>query len=234
MTDRGLLERLVGWTRLDGTQRVLDVACGPGLVATALAPHARLVVGVDVTEAMLVRGREIAAERTSRNVVFVHGDVTTLPFPDGTFERVVSRRAFHHFPDPVRVLAEMARVCTTAGLLVIEDQALPDHPDAAAAMTTIDRLRDPSHTSAVSPQAWPDMLAACGFAMDAIEVAERELEVEEWLPRAHPTAANAARVREMLAGAARGEIAGLAARWVEDRLRFSLGLQLLRATRLRE
>ena len=45
-----------------------------------------------------------------RQVCFALADVERLAFPDGRFDRVVSRRAFHHFPDPARVLAETARV----------------------------------------------------------------------------------------------------------------------------
>ena len=48
MTDRAALERLVGWAAVSGGERVLDVACGPGLVAAAFAPHVAQVVGVDL------------------------------------------------------------------------------------------------------------------------------------------------------------------------------------------
>lgn len=231
-TDRALLARLVEWTGVEGREDVLDVACGPGLVATAFAPHVRQVVGVDVTRAMLMRGFEVAREQGAANLRFVQADVTQLPFPDASFHRVVSRCAFHHFPAPELVLAEMARVCTPAGAIVIEDQAPPADPTAAEAMTTIDRLRDPSHACAISPEAWPAMLASCGLSLDRLEIRPRELDLEEWLPRAHPTPANAARVRQMLDAAARGAIPGLGARYVEGRIRFSIGLQLILATPL--
>lgn len=230
MTDRALLMRLVEWTGVEGDEDVLDVACGPGLVATAFAPHVRRVVAVDVTPAMLARGIEIASEQDAGNVRFVRADVAQLPFADASFDRVVARRAFHHFPAPASALAEMARVCAPTGAIVIEDQALPADPRAAEAMTTIDRLRDPSHTRAISPETWPAMFAACGLSVTRLEVLPRELEVDEWLPRAQPTPAAAARVRDMLDAAAHGAIPGLEARYVGGRLRFSVGFQMVLGT----
>ncbi|MFQ5457853.1 MAG: class I SAM-dependent methyltransferase, partial [Myxococcota bacterium] len=123
MTDAAVMERMVNWMALSGDERVLDVACGPGLVAAALAPRARSVTGIDITPAMIARGREVAAEKGARNVRFILGDVAHLPFAGAAFERVVSRRSFHHFPDHAAVLSEMARVCAPGGGVVIEDQA---------------------------------------------------------------------------------------------------------------
>jgi ubiquinone/menaquinone biosynthesis C-methylase UbiE len=229
ITDAGFLARLVEWSQLGGTESVLDVACGPGLVVAAFASKVRRAVGIDVTPAMLTRAAVVVRDGGATNACFVLGDVRQLPFPAASFDRVVSRRAFHHFPDPAAVLGEMARVCKPTGAVLIEDQALPTDPVAAETMTTIDRLRDPSHTRAVSPDDWPPLLGGCGLRLDRIEIVDRELEVEEWLPRAHPPPENAAKVRAMIDAATRGETPGLAARYVDGGLRFSLGLQLLRA-----
>jgi SAM-dependent methyltransferase len=229
VTDPAMLARLVEWADSRADHDVLDVACGPGLVAAAFASCARRVVGVDLTPAMLAAGAALAVERGAHNVRFVQADGERLPFAAGVFGRVVSRRAFHHFSDPAPVLAEMARVCAPGGAVVIEDQALADDPVVADAMTTIDRLRDPSHTRAVAPHAWASMLAACGLVLERIEVQPRELDVDEWLPRAHPPPEHAARVRALLAAVARGEAPGPPVREVDGRLRLTIDLQILRA-----
>ena len=231
MTDAAALARLVTWARVAGAERVLDVACGPGLVAAAFAPHVASVIGVDLTPAMLARGTAIVNERGIANVAFALADVERLAFPDGRFDRVVSRRAFHHFPDPARVLAETARVCRPGGAVVIEDQAPPADPLAAEAMTTIDRLRDPSHTRAVAPGAWEALCAASGLELERVWQSSLELDFDEWITRAHPEPADGARAREMLESAARGEIPGLDAWHVGGALRFTVGLQLVRAWR---
>jgi len=231
MTDAGALARLVAWAGVGGPERVLDVACGPGLVAAAFAPRVASVIGVDLTPAMLARGTAIVRDRGISNVAFALADVERLPFPDGRFDRVVSRRAFHHFPDPARVLGEMGRVCLPGGAVVIEDQAPPADPAAADVMTTIDRLRDPSHTRAVDPGAWAPLCAASGLALECVWQSSLELDFDEWITRAHPEPADGARAREMLESAARGEIPGLDAWRVGDALRFTVGLQLVRARR---
>lgn len=230
VTDASSLEALLRWTKLGGDERVLDVACGPGVVAAAFAPHARFVIGVDLTPAMLRRAIEVAREKGARNTAFVLGDGERVPFADGSFERVISRRSFHHFPDPRAVLRDMARVCAPGGAVVIEDQAPPSDPEAAATMTAIERLRDPSHTEAVQPDRWEGLFRDSGLRLDEIALGSREMDVEEWMTRAHPAPADAARARELLESVARGERPGPPV-WREDgALRFRIGTQLVRGT----
>ena len=57
---------------------------------------------------------------------------------------MVSRFAFHHFPDPLAVLREMARVATRPGRIVVADMAASDDPKRADALNRMERLRDPS------------------------------------------------------------------------------------------
>jgi ubiquinone/menaquinone biosynthesis C-methylase UbiE len=231
ITDAAALARLIHWSAVTGQERVLDAACGPGLVAAALAPRARWVVGVDVTPAMIARGREIAAERGARNVAFVLGDVEALPFAAAVFDRVLCRRSFHHFPDPAAVLAEMARVCGPGGAVVIEDQAPPPDPEAAETMMAIDKLRDPSHAGAVAPSAWEALFQQCGLALEKIDLSPREMDADEWMRRAHPAPENAARARALLEASARGEIRGPRARWEGGALRFSIAIQRVRGVK---
>src|SRR5204862_825198 len=109
------------------------VACGPGLVAVAFAAVARHVTGIDVTPAMIERARAHAAEKGVANVGWHVGDVLPLPYPKGSFSIVVSRFAFHHFPDPRAVLAEMRRVCAPGRRLgVAAAVAAPDPAKGAA------------------------------------------------------------------------------------------------------
>ena len=231
ITDEARLAALLRWARLSGRERVLDVACGPGLVTAAFAPHARFVAGVDLTPAMIRRAVEIAREKGVRNAAFVLGDGERLPFGAGSFDRVISRRSFHHFPDPASSLREMARVCAPGGGVVIEDQAPPPDPAAAETMTAIDLLRDPSHTRAVGPETWEGLFRDCALRLDAIEISSREMDFDEWMGRAHASPEDAARARGMLEAVTRGEIPGPPARRVDGALRFTIGIQLVRGTK---
>src|SRR5262245_37434845 len=94
---------------------VLEVACGAAHVAEELAPHVRQVVGVDLTRALLDLGAERLRGAGVKNVLLQEGDATALPFLDASFDLVVCRAALHHFVDPERLVAEMARVCRPGG-----------------------------------------------------------------------------------------------------------------------
>src|SRR5690242_7110441 len=107
ITDQAALAKIVAATSAGPSDEVLDVACGPGIVACAFARTARYVNGIDVTPAMIDRARSLAAENGLGNTTFRVGDVETLPFHEGEFSVVVSRLAFHHLERPAAVLAEM-------------------------------------------------------------------------------------------------------------------------------
>jgi ubiquinone/menaquinone biosynthesis C-methylase UbiE len=98
---------------------------------------------------MIDKAREHAAACGSANVDWRIGNVLPLPFADRSFSLVVSRFAFHHFPDPAAVMREMVRVCTRPGRVVVADMAASDDPARAAALNRMERLRDPSHTRAL-------------------------------------------------------------------------------------
>src|SRR5215831_443056 len=115
ITDERALEMIVEAVRPGPEDTVLDVACGPGLVVCAFAPHVQHATGIDVTPAMLERARKLAAERGLSNVFWRQGDVYSLPFADGSFSIVTTRFSFHHFLDPAAVLREMVRVCAPQG-----------------------------------------------------------------------------------------------------------------------
>jgi ubiquinone/menaquinone biosynthesis C-methylase UbiE len=101
--------------------RVLDIACGPGIVTAELAGIARDVVALDLTPEMLLKARERCAKAGRTNVHFEEGTANALPFDDASFDAVVTRLSFHHFVEPQRVLTEMQRVLKPLGLLAVAD-----------------------------------------------------------------------------------------------------------------
>jgi ubiquinone/menaquinone biosynthesis C-methylase UbiE len=93
---------------------VLDVATGSGNAAIAAARLGCAVVGVDYVPALLDRGRlRAAAERLP--IEFVEGDAESLPFPDASFDAVLSVYGAMFAPDHARAAAEIARVCLPDG-----------------------------------------------------------------------------------------------------------------------
>jgi SAM-dependent methyltransferase len=100
---------------------VLEVGCGTGRLAAALAERGARVWGVDPSAEMLARARTLAG----RTVGFKQGRAEALPFKDGWFERVVLRLVVHLVDRP-RALAETARVLAPGGRAAIAT-FVPEH-----------------------------------------------------------------------------------------------------------
>jgi ubiquinone/menaquinone biosynthesis C-methylase UbiE len=130
--------------------RVLDVCCGPGTMALDLAPFVAHVTGIDLTGAMLQQARAAQAKRGVINAEWLLGDVYALPFDDATFSLVTSGAAFHHMTDPRAAFAELVRVCCLGGRIVIRD--VTPAPGKSAAYDQMEKLRDPSHTHALTKE----------------------------------------------------------------------------------
>jgi SAM-dependent methyltransferase len=129
---------------LEPDMLVLDVACGAAHVAEQIAPCVRQVVGVDVTRALLDLGAERLRAAGTTNVLLQEGNATALPFVDASFDVVVCRGALHHFSDPARAVAEMARVCRPDGHVAVSDMVAPS-ARTRDAFDALHRLMDPSH-----------------------------------------------------------------------------------------
>ncbi len=101
--------------------RVLDVACGTGIVARLAAsqvgPTGR-VVGLDTNEAMLAVARAQPAT-TWAHVEWQKGNATKLPFPDGEFDTVLCQQGLQYVPDRPAALREMKRVLVSRGQLAL-------------------------------------------------------------------------------------------------------------------
>ncbi len=99
-------------------QRVLDVACGTGIVArtaAAVAGPAGRVVGVDLNEAMLT-----VARRVGPDIEFRRSDAAALPFDDGCFDVVLCQSGLMFMPDVVEALGEMRRVTAPRGRVAVQ------------------------------------------------------------------------------------------------------------------
>ncbi len=159
--------RLLGEVAAIGREdRVLDVCCGPGIVACAVAPDAGHVTGIDLTPAMIDQAGLLQRKKGLTNLAWEIGNVTALPFPEGAFSVALSRYAFHHLLDPSRVLAEMARVCDPGGRVVITDVFVTS-ADQGAAYDRVEKLRDPSHVRALRLEELQTMFTSAGLELTA-------------------------------------------------------------------
>jgi ubiquinone/menaquinone biosynthesis C-methylase UbiE len=112
-------------------ERVLDVACGTGIVArlaASLVGAIGQVAGLDVSPAMLAVARAHTA-LSATTIRWQEGNAMALPFPDGVFDVVLCQHGLQFFPDRAASVREMCRVLVPRGrALAIVFQALTRHP----------------------------------------------------------------------------------------------------------
>jgi arsenite methyltransferase len=126
--------------RLEAGERVLDLGSGAGtdsLVAAQMVGDQGQVTGIDMTPAMLAKARAAAAEMGLSNVEFVEGEAERLPFPDESFDVVISNGVIDLIPDKDAVFAELHRVLVPGGRMQIADVTI-QNPVSAEGRRKID------------------------------------------------------------------------------------------------
>jgi SAM-dependent methyltransferase len=144
----------------DGGARILEVGCGPGHLSIRLArQHGLDATGVDLDPAMIERARANAgrsSEDDGGRPLFLAGDVASLPFPDGSFDLVVSTLSMHHWADPTAGLAEIGRVLRRGGRVLIWDLRPGGIPFHAAPPDPVEHARgSPLRVASTTPWRWP-------------------------------------------------------------------------------
>lgn len=114
--------QLVKHAGIRADQRVLDVACGTGVVSVTAARKGARVMGLDLTPELLERANENAS-LAGVDVTFIEGDVEALPFEDDSFDVVTSQFGHIFAPRPDVAIGEMLRVLRRGGTLAINTWA---------------------------------------------------------------------------------------------------------------
>lgn len=196
--DLPVVQRLAALT---GSEQVLDAGCGPGPVSLLLAPAAARVTAVDLSEAMLDRARRTAAERSQTNIEFHRGNLADLPWPDESFDLIVSRYAAHHWPDPQAVVTELARLLSPSGRLLLVDVMADPDPLLDTFLNALEILRDPSHVRDHSQVQWQAICQGAGLAAVPEFAWYLRLEFGPWITRIQTPEARVAALQELLDGA---------------------------------
>ena len=174
---------------------VLDVACGPGIVACELANFVSHVTGIDITPAMIEQAKQIQKEKKLDNLTWEIGDILTLPFDDSSFSLVITRYSFHHLLDPQKVLDDMIRVCKHGGRIVIID--VTPESSKANEYNRVEKLRDPSHVKAFTFKELTNLMEESGLVNLETKCQNLEMELDKLLEASFPPHGNKEKIQHL-------------------------------------
>jgi ubiquinone/menaquinone biosynthesis C-methylase UbiE len=174
-------ERLADLLSLSGSERAIDVACGPGTLARVFARRVLWICGLDVTVAMLGRAQKEAADEQLGNFQPLCGNALAMPFREGIFDLAVTSYSIHHIPDATDAFREIGRVLRPGGKFGLIDMIVPENRDHSDACNHIERVRDPSHTRALPVSEFESLLSACGFRVFAHAREEHPRSYDHWM-----------------------------------------------------
>ena len=173
--DRAIKRRVLAHAAIAGGEDVLDVGCGTGTLAVAAARATRdaRLTGLDADASILARARR-KADDAGLEIGFDEGRSTELPYPDASFDLVLSTLFFHHLPDDAkhRTATELMRVLRPGGRLVVGDLGRPQDPLMRFVVLATVQLLDGFATTALNVRGeLPDVLAGAG--LQGVAVRER-------------------------------------------------------------
>lgn len=173
-------ERLAAALGNERHARLLDVACGPGVLSPALSPRAHQVVSLDVTAQVLQLARQRSQAAGLANLRFARGVAEQLPFAEHSFDAAVLRLALYHFDRPIPALRAIRQALRPGGRLALLDVLTSPDPATARLHNAIERLRDPSHQAFQPEAGLRELLQEAGFTLSHCETWSRPREVREW------------------------------------------------------
>ena len=208
---------------------VLDVACGTGIVACEYAKLVNHVTGIDLTPAMIEQAKILQREKKLNNIDWRTGDVSILPFNDNSFSIIVTRYSFHHMNDPKVVLDEMKRVCKPGGKILVVD-VTPDS-DKKDAYNHVEKLRDPSHTEALTIEELRQMMESIGCINISIENHNLEMDLEIILQSSFPKPGDKDRIIQLFKQDLAEDNLGMRSYLINDKIHFYFPVSMIIGTK---
>ncbi|HUW92537.1 MAG TPA: class I SAM-dependent methyltransferase [Bacteroidales bacterium] len=131
---------------IDSTHRVLDVACGTGSLSIAMAGRAKQVMGIDLSEDMIITAQRVARRKRIENTLFELRDATDLSyFTDKQFDVAVTSMAVHQFDAllAVKILSEMGRIAHR--VIIVDYNSFMPKGFYSSGAWTIERMAGGDH-----------------------------------------------------------------------------------------
>ncbi|MFT5660700.1 MAG: ubiquinone/menaquinone biosynthesis C-methylase UbiE [Sulfurimonas sp.] len=218
-------------SRVSKNDEVLDLACGTGILSCEFAKHAKSVVGLDITSAMIEQAIKMQEENGLANIQFHIESVEKLAYKDNSFDIVVTRYSFHHFLDTQTVLNEMIRVCKPNGKIIVVDVALEDK--YANAYNEMERLRDPSHTKALTFKEFHALFSNKALSNHKKSSYKVDLELESQLKASFPNKGDEDKIRKIFKSDVETNSLGMNTHLEYGEVHFSYPITIFVASKLR-
>ncbi len=162
------LEVILGLVKTGNYERILDIGTGTGYLAFPLAkmyPEAK-VYGIDIAEAIMEKNQETVKESGISNLTFLAFDGLEYPFEEESFDLIVSRYAFHHFPKVELSVKQMYRLLKKGGKVLISDPMR--HPtDTKGVIDDFMGIKKDGHIQFYPSEELEKLFVRAGFAKEA-------------------------------------------------------------------
>ena len=165
------------------TPAALDLGCGAGHVAFAMAKAGASVTAYDLSPQMLAIVNSEATQRGLGNIKTHQGVVEKLPFEDAVFDLVVTRFSAHHWSDVPSAIREVRRVLKPDGQFILIDIVAAENPLFDTLLQTVEILRDASHVRDYRVSEWNAILKAENFNIFESDRWKLTMEFTTWTSR---------------------------------------------------
>ena len=166
---------------LDKGMTAVDIACGTGIMARSIAPFVKEVIGLDITAAMLAEARPLAAADGMTNIRFLECTIESVDTASISCDLAITRFSLHHFVTPAVIVEKMASAVRRQGHVAIIDLLSPADPHLADLYNHYERLRDPSHTRALTFDELQTVVVSAGLHAIHTDTVGVEVNVGRWL-----------------------------------------------------
>lgn len=145
--------------------KILDIGTGTGYLAFPLAERfpTASVYGIDIAETIIEKNNAKVREKGIPNLTFRTFDGLKYPFSDEGFDVIVTRYAFHHFPNVVDAVSQMNRLLVRGGKVLISDP-MRDEKDSTGVIDRFMRVKKDGHIQFYTPSELDKLFANGGFA----------------------------------------------------------------------
>lgn len=144
---------------------VLEVACGPGLVALEVAKKAKKVYGIDIAPLTIGEAKKKARKMGIKNVEFSVEDAYALPFNSDMFDVAICNSSLHNMMEPQKALSEMKRVLKPGGRLIATVVGIGESSKFKIAMTIFKFITKFPTFHKLNLNEFANMITESGFAV---------------------------------------------------------------------